>query len=239
MGYVSQDQAQWTQVGTPVTLPAENFPPNSLALVGLAATSHSAGNPTTASFDHFAWLPATSDTLLDANIGITNGSHTFRRGTHTILAGGTDIFGTADQFFYTFKAKGGVGSITAQVASLGNTDPYAKAGVMFRNSAVDNSANVAVVITATQGASFQYRSVIGGSTTSTFATGYSAPRAVRLDREAGGVFKGYVQENNLTWTQIGSVTLPAFNDPALVGLAVSSHNAGAVTTATFKDVNLP
>ncbi|HKO90644.1 MAG TPA: hypothetical protein VJU61_05805, partial [Polyangiaceae bacterium] len=127
VGYVSTDQAQWTQVGTPVTLPSDNFPPNTSAMVGLAATSHNSGTQTTATFDHFAWLPATPQTLLDANIGINNGSHTFRGGTHTILAGGTDIFGTADQFFYAFKAQSGAASIRAKVNSLIHTDQYAKA----------------------------------------------------------------------------------------------------------------
>jgi hypothetical protein len=125
------------------------------------------------------------------------------------------------------------------VTGIGNTDPYAKAGVMYRNSSAENSAHVMMEITATQGAIFQYRTSPGATTTAVIVAGHSAPRYVRIVRGAGGVFTGSVSTNGSTWAQIGTVTIPSFNDPALVGLAVTSHNTGAVTTGTFSDVQLP
>ncbi|HTV19744.1 MAG TPA: hypothetical protein VMG12_13760, partial [Polyangiaceae bacterium] len=239
VGYVSSDQQTWTQVGTPITLPAANFPEGSLSQVGLAVTSHNAASTAQAVFDHFAWLPASPDTLVDANIGISNGSRSFRKGVHTIQAGGADIYGTSDQFFYAFQSDAGTGTLSAKVTGIGNTDPYAKAGVMYRNSSAENSAHVMMEITASQGAIFQYRTSPGASATSVIVAGHSAPKFVRIERAAGGVFTGKVSTNGSTWTTIGTVTIPTFNDPALVGLAVTSHNTGAVTTATFTDVVLP
>ena len=47
---------------------------------------------------------------------------------------GTDIWGTADQFRFAYKSLTGDGSIVARVDSLANTDAWAKAGVMIRET---------------------------------------------------------------------------------------------------------
>ena len=47
---------------------------------------------------------------------------------------GGDIWGTADQFHYVWQALSGDGSISARVISQTNTDPWAKARVMLRQS---------------------------------------------------------------------------------------------------------
>ena len=55
-------------------------------------------------------------------------------GTITMSGGGTDIWNTADQFRFACKPLIGDGTLIAKVESVGNTDPWAKAGVMIRES---------------------------------------------------------------------------------------------------------
>ena len=92
--------------------------------------------------------PWTSQDLGDVGV---SGSATYTNGTFTVTGGGLDIWGTADAFQYVSQPLAGDGSIVANVTTLQNTHPNAKAGVMMRgpltaaaphvmiNSAVDGS----------------------------------------------------------------------------------------------------
>jgi len=55
-------------------------------------------------------------------------------GTYTMIASGTDIWDTADEFRYAFKQLSGPGTIIAKVLSVQNTNGWAKAGVMIRET---------------------------------------------------------------------------------------------------------
>jgi hypothetical protein len=52
-------------------------------------------------------------------------------GNWTVSGGGSDIWNAADQFNLASTTFDGDGTITTNLASLQNTDPWAKAGVMF------------------------------------------------------------------------------------------------------------
>lgn len=244
-GYVSQDQETWVQVGPPVTIHDFSQSP----LLGLAVTSHNVNLSTTAKFDHFTWTPATTNTWVQQDIGSVGSTYRFStgpfvygsgaNGVHTITNRGADIWGNSDEFLFSYQGLQGDGEIVARVTGLVNTDPYAKAGVMFRRSAAPNTRNAAMVITAAQGSSFQARVTPAGSTLTTFGPG-AAPQWVRLVR-AGDTFTGYVSATGAPgdWgSPVGSQTISGFGETALVGLAVTSHNTGATTTATFTDVRI-
>lgn len=90
-----------------------------------------------------------------------------------------------------------------------------------------------------KGASFQYRPTAGAASTSSFVTGKTIPMYLKLVR-AGTLYTGYISTDGVNWgTAIGSVTVTSIGSSALVGLAVTSHNASASTTATFTNVVLP
>jgi hypothetical protein len=63
-------------------------------------------------------------------------------GTWIVSGGGADIFGTADQFHFASESFTGDGTLTAQVTSVQNTDAVAKAGVMFRDSQLNQTMTV-------------------------------------------------------------------------------------------------
>ena len=250
IGSMSTNGTTWTQVGDPVVF--TNF--LSSPLVGLAVSSHSA-NAVTAKLDTggaleppgMFWTYGTPAGWLDATMGMTGGSHTHTfGGPEVITASGADIYGNADQFFFAFQNVTGNAQITARVDSLalvtppaGTINPYAKAGIMFRDSATGGSPNAFMAITAAQGATFQYRSTAGGTTPApVFATGVAAPYWVRVTRTgaSNNVYTGYRSSNGTTWTQVGSVTMSTIGQTALVGMAVTSHDAARSVTAAFSNV---
>ncbi|HQI27884.1 MAG TPA: lamin tail domain-containing protein, partial [Sedimentisphaerales bacterium] len=52
----------------------------------------------------------------------------------TVLGGGADIGGTFDSFYFLFVPLQGDGELTVQVIGMVNTNPWAKAGVMIRET---------------------------------------------------------------------------------------------------------
>jgi len=234
MGSTSPDGTTWSQITNPYTFASFN----TSALVGLAVSSHTTGTTTTATFDSltstspgFTWTPATANSVMDAAIGTSAGSHTSGASTETITSSGGDIYANADQFFYSFKTLSGDGTAITKVLSQVNTDPYAKAGIMIRDNADPAAVNTFVGITPS-GATFQSRPTAGAPTTVFNQTGKAVPIWLRLAR-SGRTFVGATSPNGTTWTQVTDpVTFAAFNPAALVGLGVSSHN-GNTTTAVF------
>src|ERR1700679_2256456 len=92
----------------------------------------------------------------DADIGNPSlaGSADFTNGIWTVTGGGVEIGDTNDAFNFVSQPYGSDGAITAQVTSLQNTDTnsgLSSAGVMFRNDTTGGAANLAVLVTATQG----------------------------------------------------------------------------------------
>jgi len=152
----------------------------------------------------------------------------------TITAGGADIWGTADQFHYAYKRLSGLGSITARVVSVTNTDPWAKAGVMIRESLEPGSANAAVVVTPGSGVSFPRRSTTDDSSVSTTQVGITAPQWVRLTRN-GNTFTAEYSVDNNSWETLDTASVPMLTD-VYVGLCLTSHNVNAMCIAEFSNV---
>ena len=75
----------------------------------------------------------------DSDVGspATAGSASYSNGVFTVNGGGADIWGGTDQFNYVSQPLTGNGSIVAQVTAQSDTDPWAKAGVMIKQSTAD------------------------------------------------------------------------------------------------------
>ena len=94
---------------------------------------------------------------ISADIGYVYipGNVCYNNGSYTITASGDDIWNTADAFHSMFQPVAGNNlDIIARVASIsGNTDPWAKCGVMIRASLDPGSPHVFMAITSGNGAS--------------------------------------------------------------------------------------
>src|SRR5688500_17898917 len=168
----------------------------------------------------------------DLGLPAQPGSTSYDNGTYTITAGGADIGGAADQFHFAYNHWDADGSIVARVASLANTNAAAKAGVMFRAGPGADAAFVGVFVTPGAGLTLLTRPTDGAAAGQTTLFGFPAPRFLRLTR-AGDQITAFHSANGVTWTQVGAPQTVALGDNPLVGLAVTSRNAAATTTATF------
>lgn len=157
-------------------------------------------------------------------------------GTYTIKAEGADIGGASDQFHFAFKEISGAGSITAKVLSLQNTDPWAKAGVMIRDTLKADSTYAMVAITPGNGVWFGHRDATGQAGAGNNQAGITAPQWVKVERTIGGLTRAYYSTDGVTWTLLGSSPTISMSPPLYVGLAVTSHNPGVACEAKFSNV---
>jgi len=164
------------------------------------------------------------------------GSATYSNGVFTIKGAGADIWGSADSFRFVYQTLAGDGQIVARVASLANTNGYAKAALMFRQSLDAGSVHAMMDLTPTYGAEFSRRTAAGGSTTVTGLGGVAAPYWLKLVR-SGNTFSGYVAASGGTWRLVGTSTVP-MGSSVLGGLAVCSHNTQLLTTSALDNVSV-
>jgi hypothetical protein len=166
-------------------------------------------------------------------------------GTYTMTGSGADIWGTADQFHFAYKTLSGVGSIEAQVLSVDNTNAWAKAGVMIRETLDAGSKFAAVYITPGNGCRFQARldtdvaAVSDSGVVTTQQTAITAPYRVKLERDAAGNFRGYYSSDGTTWTPMSwNPQNIVMGSNVYVGLALTAHNANATCTAKLSNVKM-
>jgi len=165
------------------------------------------------------------------------GSASESAGLWTIEGGGWDIWGTADAFHYVYQSLSGDGEALARVVSVENTDSWAKAGVMIRETLTGGSKHAIMVVTPGNGTSFQRRtSTDGSSDHTTPGDGFTAPYWVRLVR-SGDTLTGYRSSDGSGWSEVGSATVSMATD-VYIGLAVTAHNDGTLCTAEIDNVTV-
>jgi regulation of enolase protein 1 (concanavalin A-like superfamily) len=229
--YRSSDGVTWTSIGS------ETIAMNTEVYMGLAVTSHADGTLCTATFDNVSFAAVPSP-WQSADIGAVAvaGSTTRRNGVFTVDGSGADIWGVADEFRYVYQTATGDCVFVARVSSVENTNNWAKAGVMIRETLDANARHATVVLTPAQGVSFARRKATGEGSSETTTGGLTAPYWVRVVR-SGDVFTASRSSDGTSWTTIGSETI-AMSANVYIGLAVSSHNDGTLCTATFDNASV-
>ncbi len=243
-----QFQLDGSNIGSPVTsspytifwdtTTATNGSHTLAAVATDSATGQTTSSPITVTVSNSGGgsLPAGWSSQDIGSPGAT-GSASYSAGTYTISGAGADIYGTADAFRYAYESAVGDNTIVARVISQTNTNAYAKAGVMFRESTAAGSIYVGVYVTPTQGLLFEYRSTTNGSAGQVIAiAGPVAQEWLKLAR-SGNTFTASYSTNGTAWTSAGSVSVTMATN-ADVGLAVLSHAAGTLCTATFDNVSI-
>jgi regulation of enolase protein 1 (concanavalin A-like superfamily) len=166
----------------------------------------------------------------------TAGTAGVSAGTWTVSGSGADIWSVSDGFGFACEQVTGDVLITARVDSLGDTDPWAKAGVMIRESAAPGSRHAFSCITPANGVNFQGRLATGDDSINTPGPVVAAPYWVRLER-TGDTLIGSASSDGVTWNEIhrDTVSMPM---AVLVGFAVTSHLDGTLCTAVFSNVQI-
>jgi hypothetical protein len=165
-------------------------------------------------------------------------------GTYTMTASGADIWnnGTAgdyhDEFHFAYKMLTGPGSITARVVSVENTNAWAKAGVMIRETLAGGSKHAFACITPGNGVASQGRIATGGDSFNTSESGITAPHWIKLERDMAGNFSVSHSADGTTWAPVTGATstnIP-MSSSVYVGLALTSHDADLTCEAVFSNV---
>ena len=164
-------------------------------------------------------------------------------GTFTMTASGADIWAVngveADEFHFAYKMLTGAGSIAAKVVNMDNTNDWAKAGVMIRETLDPASAHAFMTMTPTQGVSFQRRpgtaatSISDNSTTGTEV----APHWVKIERTISGNFSASHSTNGTSWTPLGTSQNIQMSANVYIGLALTSHDPALTCEAVFSNVS--
>ena len=161
-------------------------------------------------------------------------------GTYTMTASGADIWAVnsveADEFHYAFKTLAGTGSIVARVESVENTNNWAKAGVMIRETLDPDSAHAMMVVTPAQGVSFQRRPSTGGTSVDDTTAAITAPYWVKIERDLAGNFSAYSSANGTSWQKLGVSEPIQMGSNVYIGLAVTAHDAALTCQAVFTNV---
>jgi regulation of enolase protein 1 (concanavalin A-like superfamily) len=163
------------------------------------------------------------------------GSVSESNGTYSVSGSGADIWLTADAFQYVYQPLAGDGEIIARVGSITNTNGWAKAGLMVRETLAANSKHAMMLASYSSGTALQWRGTTGGSSSHSGSTG-NAPQWIRLVR-SGNVFTGFKSADGIAWTQVGTATI-SMSSEVYIGLAVTAHNNAALNTSTFDNVRV-
>ncbi len=161
-------------------------------------------------------------------------------GTITMTGSGADIWGTADQFHFAYRTLTGPGTIIAQVQSVENTDGWAKAGVMIRETLEPGSRHAFGCVTPENGVASQGRLEADGESFNAAEGDITAPHWVRLERDVAGNFTVTHSADGSSWVPV-SGAVPQniqMSSTVHIGLAVTSHNAGVTCEAVFSNVTI-
>lgn len=238
-GYASANGSTWTQVGT------TSLPITAAAYIGLAVTSHDVTRLNTSTFDNIAVTggaavppaPVLPAPWTNQDVGAvgTVGSATYSNGLFTVKGSGADIWGSADAFHAVSQPLSGDVQLVARVASVQNTNTYAKAGIMLRDSTAAGAKHVILDLRPNGSIEFMTRSAGSAATTWLASTTQPAPAWLKLTR-SGNTVTGYVSANGSTWTPVGTTSL-TFGASPIGALIVTSHDVTQLNTATFDNVS--
>ncbi|MEH0516850.1 right-handed parallel beta-helix repeat-containing protein [Streptomyces sp. B21-079] len=169
-------------------------------------------------------------------------------GQFAITEAGADVWGAGgqhdDQYGAVYQSQAFTNgtTVTVKVNQLDNTNPWAKAGIMVRNSIAGASSSAGYAVMAvTPGNGVVLGSDSNGDgylDTNAKTTGITAPVWLRLTR-TGNQVSGYYSTNGTTFTQVGSaVNLSGANATEDVGVFHSSHDVNVPGTATFDNLSI-
>jgi hypothetical protein len=217
----------WQQVGAVQIAMGPN------ATAGFVVTNQDTSALNTATFDSVAVFSAAS---IDADIGDVGvaGGAVASGGDTRVSGGGADIWGTVDAFNFDYTSLANDGGMYARVIGVNNTSSFAKAGIMIRASTDPSAAHVILDVKPDGGIEFMTRPTSGGTTTFLAGATRSFPILLYLVR-SGTTVNAYVVDGSQN-TPIGSASIDLPSD-ALIGLAVTSHERGTLTTATFDQIS--
>jgi regulation of enolase protein 1 (concanavalin A-like superfamily) len=214
--------------GTATIGPLRNFSNNTWAFAGGGSES----------FTFAGALPAPWTSTDIGAVGQAGVASFATAGSVFDVAGaGADIWGSTDAFQFVSQPLAADGGIVSRVDGEQDTNPFAKAGIMIRQTLDPGSVSVILDVKPNGEIEFMARPTTGadtvyvGGTTTVFSRPW-----LKLTR-SGSAVTASISTDGSSWTVIGSAPSP-LSGAAYVGLAVTSHDTAALNQATFDQVSV-
>jgi hypothetical protein len=173
-------------------------------------------------------------TAVDIGSPAISGTVVPTSGGFDITAGGTNIFGNADQFTFYYQEIAGDFDVNVRIAGLALSDAWAKAGLIARETTNANSRYAGTFATPSiAGVLFQSRTSTNTVMAGQFPVNY--PDTWLRLAKAGNVFTGYASVDGRNWSILGSATVTNLVQPMLVGLGLTSANRTQAVRAQYRD----
>ncbi len=227
-----------TDVAPPFTATWTGVAPGSYELTAVATDDQGVSTTSAPVSITVASMSPLPPPWFDQDVGavLKPGSAAVAAGVFTVTGSGQDIWYASDQFHYAYQAISGDGEIVARVNTVQNTNVWAKAGVMIRESTAANSPYAFALVTPGSGVASQHRLASAINSTGPTVSGVTAPVWLRVSR-TGDDFTASWSTDGVAWSVVDTVTIP-MAESVLIGLALTSHNSAALCTATFDNVSV-
>jgi hypothetical protein len=234
----------WVQIGShTATTPVSTY------LAGLGVCSHNTGLVCTGVFSNVSFGQVSSGGgptgYADADVGTPGfaGSALVSGSQITMTGSGFDIWNSSDQFNYYSQSNTTDKTIIAHVDSITNTDTWAKAGVMFRDSSNSGAEDVGLYENPNLQVELQWRDSTNTAANwaGTQVGNTTNAKWLKLVK-AGNTFTAYYATTTATpastdWVLVGTHTTTFTGTSYLGGLCVCSHNNGLICTAVFSGLS--
>jgi regulation of enolase protein 1 (concanavalin A-like superfamily) len=167
-------------------------------------------------------------------------------GDFDVIAGGSDIWGNADHFHFSYQNVSGDFDAKVRVARLDRSADYAKAGLKVRENLTPGSRHMSFSATPASGANLleaNMRSAPGAGTGrwpgyNTSISGLPYPNVWLRLRRQGDLFTAYRSVDGVNWTQTAQAPL-ALPCDVLLGLATCAvNNTGPGTVAWYRNFSV-
>jgi hypothetical protein len=152
-----------------------------------------------------------------------------------VVGGMGDFWGMTDSGHLAARPVSGDAQILARVRDQSSAHPFAKAGVMLRQSVNENAAHVILDLKPDGGIEFMARRAAREPTEYLAGAVATVPDPWLKLVRTGDLVTGWSSADGIEWMEVGSITVPMGPD-IIAAMAVSSHSFSVVNTAIFDEV---
>jgi hypothetical protein len=163
-----------------------------------------------------------------------SGGAEFKGGIFRVHGSGTNVLADGDSFHFLCKRVTGESEIVARVLHVQHTDPWARAGLMFREGLAADARHVFLSVTASRGGILASRERKGGETAVQLDSAMARGYWLKLKRDAEKVL-ALKSPDGRRWRVVERLTWP-MEEELYAGLAVVSAREGVRGESIFDQV---
>lgn len=164
------------------------------------------------------------------------GDAEFRQSAFRVRSAGTNAVGTADACHWVFQPVADRCEVVTRISKVQWTDPWARAGLMMRESLDPGARSVFVSVSSARGGVFQSREATRGESVVSLTHDMAVPVWLKLKRE-GDDFLAFKSRNGMQWTLVERAILRMAKN-YYAGLAVVAVREGTINESVFEYVEL-